>query len=126
MTEKTNKCLCHSFGPLCKVCKAEPCARCKQFTTHDAARLGTAAFEAGGSSAPAQDADFMTLLAARVNPEFGSSLPLLTAFGDAWHAANHKASDKQLPSDLLKELKAARVSYANHRRKGSQGYGFNR
>ncbi len=65
------------------------------FTPQEAHAIGTAAFKEGRSSAPATNPRFMERLAARVDPEFGSALPLLKAFTTAWHTA-HAESTKDL------------------------------
>lgn len=62
-----------------------------EFTTKEATALGLAAFHAGKPVAPVLNKAFMARLAARVNPAFGSSLPLLKAFTNAWLSAHHTA-----------------------------------
>jgi len=53
-----------------------------------AAVLGTQAFRNGKQPIPALDKELMRLVAQNPNKEIGASLPLLTAWSNAWHLAN--------------------------------------
>jgi hypothetical protein len=70
-----------------------------EFTSQEAYLIGVAAFAKGDPSAPAASKSFMKRLAARVNPEFGSALPLLEAYAKGWHT-QHAESTKDLISAM--------------------------
>jgi hypothetical protein len=53
-----------------------------------AAVLGTIAFNEGRKATPCQDKALMEIIANRENKEWGSTLPIMKAWSDAWHAAN--------------------------------------
>jgi hypothetical protein len=69
-----------------------------EFTTTEAHALGTAAFHSGRSGAPAQDFEFMERYAAYcgANPELGSGLALLEAYGNGWLAEQRKRATREL------------------------------
>lgn len=69
------------------------------FTSEEAARIGAEAFARGDSSAPAESEEFMARLSARVNPKFGTALPLLEGYVKGWHTA-HAESTKDILSAL--------------------------
>lgn len=53
-----------------------------------AAVLGTKAFQEGRKPVPCHDKELLELVRQNPNKEIGASLPLLTAWSDAWHLAN--------------------------------------
>lgn len=69
-----------------------------EFTPEEARALGTAAFHRGQSGAPCQDYEFMERYAAFCgdNPEIGSGLALLEAYGHGWLVAQRRNADKEL------------------------------
>ena len=69
------------------------------FTSEEATRIGAEAFARGDSSAPAESEEFMARLSSRVNPKFGTALPLLEGYVKGWHTA-HAESTKDIMSAL--------------------------